>query len=154
MTARRRNASARIARSPVRSAPAMAASYRSIASGTHPARSLARASCRRSAVGRTAPRLAGVERESDASEVTRSPRQRVLRKVPDAARDGPRQDVRDRGQQIDDLQVVGGVGDVLRQRPADDATVGVAHRALRLHGLTLLVSETIPGDEMRGGPAA
>src|SRR6267142_2003838 len=98
----------------------MAASYRSIASGMHPARSLARASCNRSAAGRTAPGPGMRGRRDGESNVIRSsPRHRVLGEVVDLPCHPLGEQVVERQQVIEDVQVVVDISDVLGQQLAE-----------------------------------
>src|SRR3989440_12714436 len=106
MASRRTGLSA-TGRPPLRWAVRMVASNPWIASGMHAARSRARASYSRSAAG--------------------LPGNRILREMTDLTRHPPAEQVVERQQVRDDVEIVVCVGDPLRQQVAELTAIRIAH---------------------------
>src|SRR4029077_15047999 len=94
----------------------MAAPYRVTALAMEPDSSSRRASSRR-CVAPDAP-------------VT-SPRNGILGEMGDLPGDGPMQDIVDRGDELEDLEIVGDVRNALGNEQPEPAAIGVAHRERR-----------------------
>src|SRR5438445_606677 len=134
-TARRRSASANTACSSASSAAAMAASYDATASGIWAARSRARASCSRSAAGRTGARGPACPGSRSGVTVTAaSPGDSIVREVVDQRRNHPGVWKIVRGLVLeDDVKGAIRVHDLLREqrRHVRRIAVRVAHHQIR-----------------------